>query len=94
MTEINYEPMERAMHDAYEIAAKKEGWNKQESCKVSYDELPEANKRTMAASAKAAFKASVQLLIEKAEIDPHYKIARWLKAILNDKPQEEIENDT
>jgi len=43
-----------AMHDAYEEAAKIEGWKTQECCRVPFDKLPAANKRTMYASAKAA----------------------------------------
>ena len=47
----------RAMHDAYEAAAKLEGWKTQESCQVPFDDLPEANRRTMRASAMAAIEA-------------------------------------
>ena len=35
------------LHDNYEEIAKKENWNTQENCKVEFDTLPDANKRTM-----------------------------------------------
>ena len=35
------------LHDNYEEGAKKENWNTQENCKVEFDTLPDANKRTM-----------------------------------------------
>ena len=35
------------LHDNYEAVAKDEKWNTQQSCKVEFDTLPDANKRTM-----------------------------------------------
>jgi hypothetical protein len=35
------------LHDNYEEVARKENWNTQENCKVEFDTLPDANKRTM-----------------------------------------------
>ena len=35
------------LHDNYEEIAKKENWNTQEDCKVEFNTLPDANKRTM-----------------------------------------------
>ena len=35
------------LHDNYETVAKDEKWNTQQSCKVEFDTLPDANKRTM-----------------------------------------------
>ena len=35
------------LHDNYEEIAKAKDWNTQESCKVEFDTLPEANKHTM-----------------------------------------------
>jgi hypothetical protein len=35
------------LHDNYEAVAKEHNWNTQENCKVEFDTLPEANKRTM-----------------------------------------------
>ena len=35
------------LHDNYEEVAKKEEWNTQDNCKVEFDNLPDANKRTM-----------------------------------------------
>jgi hypothetical protein len=43
----NQERRARALHEAYEKAAKEEGWKTQESCRVDFDDLPEANRRTM-----------------------------------------------
>jgi len=47
----------RAMHDAYEAAAMLQGWETQKICRVPFDELPEANKRTMYATARATLRA-------------------------------------
>lgn len=35
------------LHDKYEEIAKKEDWNTQENCKVSFKDLPTKNKTTM-----------------------------------------------
>ena len=35
------------LHDNYEQVARIEDWNTQEKCKVEFDTLPDANKRTM-----------------------------------------------
>jgi len=35
------------LHDNYEEVAKEQNWNTQENCKVEFDTLPDANKRTM-----------------------------------------------
>ena len=37
----------RMMHEVYEDAAIKTGWQTQENCRVDFDKLPEANKQTM-----------------------------------------------
>jgi hypothetical protein len=37
----------RWLHDNYEAVAKEQNWNTQQSCKVEFDTLPDANKRTM-----------------------------------------------
>jgi hypothetical protein len=42
------------MHDAYEDAAKKEGWETQERSRKPWADVPEANKRTMRAAVSAA----------------------------------------
>ena len=44
----------RAMHVAYEKAAVECGWQTQDSCKVSYDDLPAKNRFCMDASVEAA----------------------------------------
>ena len=45
--EIIINKLARYMHEEYENAAKHFGWNTQESTKVAFDDLPEANKRLM-----------------------------------------------
>ena len=35
------------LHDNYEEVAKEKDWNTQENCKVEFDTLPSANKKTM-----------------------------------------------
>ena len=35
------------LHDNYEAVAKEQDWNTQQSCKVEFDTLPDANKNTM-----------------------------------------------
>ena len=35
------------LHDNYEAVATEQDWNTQQSCKVEFDTLPDANKRTM-----------------------------------------------
>lgn len=43
-----------AMHDAYEAAAVREGWETQERSRKPWAEVPDANKRTMRAAVAAA----------------------------------------
>ena len=50
------ERLARKMHNEYEKEAKRVGWKTQESCQVSFDELPEENKKVMLAVAKAISK--------------------------------------
>jgi len=47
MIEVDIEDLARYMHEKYEESAKHLGWDTQKSCKVSFDDLPEANKQTM-----------------------------------------------
>lgn len=35
------------LHETYEAQAREVGWKTQESCRVKFDELPEANKKVM-----------------------------------------------
>jgi hypothetical protein len=35
------------LHENYEAVAKDKNWNTQENCKVEFDTLPDANKKTM-----------------------------------------------
>jgi len=41
------EELAKWLHDNYEAVAKEQDWNTQQSCKVAFDTLPDANKRTM-----------------------------------------------
>ena len=41
------EELAKWLHDNYEAVAKEQNWNTQQSCKVEFDTLPDANKRTM-----------------------------------------------
>lgn len=61
------EAMEAAcevMHDAYERAAAKEGWETQERSRKPWSEVPEANKATMRAAITALLAVLPQLLPE------------------------------
>lgn len=40
------------LHETYESQAREVGWKTQESCRVKFDELPEANKKVMLKIAK------------------------------------------
>jgi formate dehydrogenase maturation protein FdhE len=51
------ERVAKAMHAAYEAAAKVNGWATNEQCRVAFDDLPAENKATMYASARAAIEA-------------------------------------
>lgn len=46
----------RVMHDAYEKAAIKAGWETQPRSRVLWDDVPEANKETMRAAVVALWK--------------------------------------
>jgi len=41
------EELAKWLHDNYEAIAKEQNWNTQQICKVEFDTLPDANKRTM-----------------------------------------------
>lgn len=41
------EELAKWLHDNYEAVAKEQNWNTQQNCKVEFDTLPDANKRTM-----------------------------------------------
>ena len=41
------EELAKWLHDNYEAVAEEQNWNTQQSCKVEFDTLPDANKRTM-----------------------------------------------
>ena len=44
---MNKEKLARIMHDEYEKQAKIVRWKTQESCRVKFDDLPEANRIIM-----------------------------------------------
>lgn len=57
----------RGLHETYEDKAKQYGWATQEQCRVPFDQLPEANVKTMLGVAHAiATDPSLQSLISKA----------------------------
>ncbi len=41
------EELAKWLHDNYEAIAKEQNWDTQQRCKVEFDALPDANKRTM-----------------------------------------------
>jgi hypothetical protein len=43
------EDLAKQLHDSYEACAKAVGWETQESCRVEFQDLPEANKKVMIA---------------------------------------------
>lgn len=47
----------RLMHDAYEAAAVTEGWETQQRSREPWEDVPEANKRTMRAAVQALLDA-------------------------------------
>ena len=47
LKEDDYIELARFMHNTYEIIAKVAGWKTQKICKVKFNDLPEANKKTM-----------------------------------------------
>lgn len=55
------ERMARASHVIYNRMAAVNGWATQESTRVDFDELPDANRRTMIATEKARLEAGVNL---------------------------------
>ena len=66
-TEGEIEAAARASHDAYEEAAKLFGWDTKPECKVVFNDLPEANKKTMMVAMKAALQAAASVRM-KGEI--------------------------
>lgn len=59
VTDEMVERAARAGHEAYETAALAEGWETNKSCRVDFDSLPDANKRTMLVAYKAALQAAL-----------------------------------
>ena len=47
------EYLARAMHDSYEAAATRHGWQTNVDCRVPFENLPVANRNTMLESAQA-----------------------------------------
>lgn len=47
MQQVDVEAGARAMHEAYEAAARVHGWATNERCKTDFDSLPDANRLTM-----------------------------------------------
>lgn len=50
---VSVDDLCRVMHDAYESAATAEGWETQRRSRVPWEDVPEANQRTMRAAVTA-----------------------------------------
>lgn len=57
MTEQTIDDLAQAMHDAYEVAAARAGWETQQRSRVPYEAVPEANKTAMRAGVLAVLDA-------------------------------------
>jgi hypothetical protein len=82
------------MHDAYEEAARKEGWETQERSRKPWADVPEENKATVRAAVRALLDEQARLeaeavgtpLLEQIGEDPHYVWAwdkdaqEWVRA--------------
>lgn len=79
------------MHETYERQALIEGWTTQESCRVPFAELPEANKRVMLAVAKAVLWATPDLSKMEAEVERRgaarlqQRVAAWVRSRIGDE---------
>jgi hypothetical protein len=51
-------------HDAYEVAAQREGWETQKSSRKPWADVPEANKATMRASMRAVLNSGLVKVVE------------------------------
>lgn len=51
--EVTVEELAEFMHDTYEGIAQMSGWGTQKKCQVKFEDLPEANKKTMLGVAEA-----------------------------------------
>lgn len=52
-TDDDVERIARNFHDTYEYHAGLEGWETQERSRVKFDDLPEANRKTMLLTVRA-----------------------------------------
>lgn len=66
------EQLARLFHDAYEIAAKVQNWETQESCRVTFDDLPKANQMTMSKTCEIVGKRAREVL-GMSETNTDYK---------------------
>ena len=76
VTEREVETAARAGHYAYEAAAQENGWSTQESCQVAWDDLPEANRKTMLAAYRAALTAAERVRGEGPVLDREADVRR------------------
>ncbi len=59
---IEHYEMSRRLHEIYEEQAEKHDWDTQGGCKVAFDDLPEANKKTMEETAKKIKEELLELI--------------------------------
>jgi len=69
VTEDVIETFCRVMHDAYEEAAKSEGWETQQASRVPWEDVPPANQATM--------RAAVRGLLASPEFQSYRDTAYW-----------------
>ena len=67
MSDKDIYDLAKFMHDEYEIAARNVGWKTQESCRVEFDSLPEANKKVMLHVAEKVLDKHIGYLVEATE---------------------------
>jgi hypothetical protein len=74
------EELAKWLHDNYEAVAKEQDWNTQQSCKVEFDTLPDANKRTMIEIADRLLNFNLlrlHFVVGQSEQLPEYE--KWIK---------------
>lgn len=68
------------MHDAYEAAATREGWETQERSRKPWGDVPEANKATMRAAVAALLDSpAMRDLLAEAKADVGDRFASWVR---------------
>jgi hypothetical protein len=67
----------RLFHAAYEKHARVEGWRTKQTCQTSFDELPEANRRTMLATCADVLAHLKSAVGDKARVAELEAAIRW-----------------